>query len=139
MYPLIVLRLQKVLMAGSALLVLLLLLSACTGVAGTGTSGTSTLSGTVVSVNPAQHSAVMKVNGQQVTVTGLTYQQVATLQSQVGKISTLTVTGSGSTVTMSANPTLEPAVTATTGAIALLTLADGVTDATEELATSLNR
>jgi hypothetical protein len=43
-------------------------------------------------------------------------QQVAALQSQVGKIYTLTVTGSGSTVTMSANPTLEPAVTATTGA-----------------------
>jgi hypothetical protein len=97
------------------MLVLLLLLSACTGVAGTGTSGTNTLTGTVASVNPAQHSAVMNVNGQQVTVTGLTDQQVAALQTQVGKIYTLTVTGSGSTVTMSANATLEPAVTATTG------------------------
>jgi ABC-type glycerol-3-phosphate transport system substrate-binding protein len=71
MYQPIVFRIQKLFMAGIAMLVLLLLLSACTGVTGTGTSGTSTLTGTVVSVNPAQHSTVMNVNGQQVTVTGL--------------------------------------------------------------------
>ena len=115
MYQPILLRVQELFMAGMAILVLLLLLSACTGVAGTGTSGTNTLTGTVVSVNPTQHSAVMNVNGQQVTVTGLTDQQVAALQAQVGKIYTLAVTGSGSAVTISANATIEPGATATTG------------------------
>jgi hypothetical protein len=105
------------LLVGSLALVVLLLLAACGSVAGTGTgAGTaSTITGSIVSVNANQHSAVVNVNGQQVTVTGLTDQQVAVLQTQVGKIYTLPITGSGNTVTISATATIEPAQTTPTG------------------------
>ena len=101
------------LLVGIVALIMLLLVSACSGVAGTPAGSTSTITGTVVSVNATQHSAVLNVNGQQVTVTGLTDQQVEALQTQVGKTATLAVTGSGATVTISANATVEPAETAT--------------------------
>lgn len=100
------------LLVGIVALIVLLVVSACTGIAGTTTGSTSTITGTVVSVNATQHSAVLNVNGQQVTVTGLTDQQVAALQTQVGKTTTLAVTGSGATVTISTNATIEPAETA---------------------------
>ena len=84
-------------------LVMIALLAACAG--GSNTAGTTNLTGTVVSVNAAQHSAVLSVNGQQVTVSGLTDQQVAALQTQVGKVYTFQVTGSGNSYTIVPNST----------------------------------
>src|SRR5579863_6114322 len=87
-------------------LVIIALLAACgSNTAGTNTAGTTSLTGTVVSVNAAQHSAVLTVNGQQVTVSGLTDQQVAALQTQVGKVYTFQVTGSGNSYTIVPNST----------------------------------
>ena len=97
-------------------LVMIALLAACGGgsnTAGTNTAGTTSLTGTVVSVNAAQHSAVLTVNGQQVTVSGLTDQQVAALQTQVGKVYTFQVTGSGKSYTIVPNSTLQPSETNT--------------------------
>ena len=94
-------------------LVMIIVVSACTGVSNTGGTTTATITGTVVSVNAAQHSAVLNVNGQQVTVNGLTDQQVATLQAHVGQTYTLQVTGSGNTVTIAPNSTLEASETQT--------------------------
>jgi hypothetical protein len=81
-------------------LMLMALVSACSGVSSTSTGSTTTIKGTIVSVNAPQHSATLNVNGQQVTVSGLTDQQVAQLQSQVGKTYSLQVTGSGNTYTI---------------------------------------
>jgi len=84
---------------------MMILVTACAGVAGT--SG-NTITGAIVSVNTAQHSATLNVNGQQVTVSGLTDQQVTTLQAQVGKTYTLQVTqGSGNSYTINSNTTPE--------------------------------
>ena len=97
-------RFQTILVCVMGLL-MMILVTACTGVAGT--SG-NTITGAIVSVNTAQHSATLNVNGQQVTVSGLTDQQVTTLQAQVGKTYTLQVTqGSGNSYTINSNSTPE--------------------------------
>ena len=84
----------------------MILFTACAGVART--TGATTITGRVVSVNTAQHSAILDVNGQQVTVSGLTDQEVTTLQAQVGKTYTLQVTqSSGTSYTMNPNSTPE--------------------------------
>src|SRR5947209_2170559 len=83
---------------------MMILVTACAGVSGA--NGT-TITGSIVSVNTAQHSAVLNVNGQQVTVSGLTDQEVTTLQTQVGKGYTLQVTQSnGNSYTI--NPNTSP-------------------------------
>jgi hypothetical protein len=82
-------------------LALMVLVTACAGVNSTGS--TTTIKGTLVSVNASQHSATLTVNGQQVTVGGLTDQQVAALQSQVGKTYSLQVSGSGNAYTIVPN------------------------------------
>ena len=84
-------------------LVLMVLVTACSGVGNTGSN--NTITGTIVSVNASQHSAIVNVNGQQVTVGGLTDQQVVALQPQVGKTYTLQVTGSGTSYTIVPNST----------------------------------
>ena len=100
-------------------LALMVLVTACAGVGSTSTGGTITIRGTIVSVNASQHSATVNVNGQQVTVSGLTDQQVTALQPQVGKTYSLQVTGSGNSYTIVPNSTPElsetetPAVNAT--------------------------
>ncbi len=97
-------RFQTILVCVIGLL-MMILVTACAGVAGT--SG-NTITGAIVSVNTAQHSATLNVNGQQVTVSGLTDQQVTTLQAQVGKTYTLQVTqGSGNSYTINSNSTPE--------------------------------
>ncbi len=91
---------------------LMILFTACGG--GNGTGGTSNrITGTIVSVNASQHSAVLNVNGQQVTVNGLTDQEVTSLQTQIGKPYTLQVTGSGNSVNLDPNSTPEPNETTT--------------------------
>ncbi len=97
-------RFQTILVCVIGLL-MMILVTACAGVAGT--SG-NTITGAIVSVNTAQHSATLNVNGQQVTVSGLTDQQVTTLQAQVGKTYTLQVIqGSGNSYTINSNSTPE--------------------------------
>jgi len=85
----------------------MMLFSACQGFAIPGTNGTSgsmTVTGQLQSVNAPAHSATLSVNGQQVSVNGLTDQQVALLQSQQGKTFTIQVTQNGTnTYTISAN------------------------------------
>jgi len=97
-------RFQTILVCVIGLL-MMILVTACAGVPGT--SG-NTITGAIVSVNTAQHSATLNVNGQQVTVSGLTDQQVTTLQAQVGKTYTIQVTqGSGNSYTINSNSTPE--------------------------------
>ena len=97
-------RFQTILVCVIGLL-MMILVTACAGVPGT--SG-NTITGAIVSVNAAQHSATLNVNGQQVTVSGLTDQQVTTLQAQVGKTYTIQVTqGSGNSYTINSNSTPE--------------------------------
>lgn len=80
-------------------LFIMVLISACSGVATTTANGasTSTITGSIQSVNQSAHSVTLNVNGQQVTVSGLSDQQVATLQSQVGKVYSIQATQNGST------------------------------------------
>jgi hypothetical protein len=69
-------------------LFIMMLFTACAGVATTtNANGTTTtiINGTIVSVNASAHSATLNVGDQQVTVSGLTDQQVAPLQANQGK------------------------------------------------------
>ncbi len=94
-------------------LVLMVMVTACAGVGSPSTGGTITIKGTIVSVNASQHSATLNVNGQQATVSGLTDQQVTALQTQVGKVYSLQVTGSGNAYTIVSNST--PVLSETSG------------------------
>ena len=102
-------RFQSILVCGIGFL-MVIVFTACAGVASTTgtTPGATTITGRVVSVNTAQHSAILSANGQQVTVSGLTDQEVTTLQAQVGKTYTLQVIqSSGNSYTMNPNSTPE--------------------------------
>ncbi|GAC1425439.1 MAG: hypothetical protein PVS3B3_32090 [Ktedonobacteraceae bacterium] len=69
---------------GVCSIAILLLFSACSGVASsTGTGGT--IVGKIQSISAVNHSVVVNVNGQNITVSNLTDQQIAGLQTQVGK------------------------------------------------------
>jgi len=82
-------KVVKQIVVGIAALVLMVLFSACAGV---GTPGTTSFSGSIVSVSAQNHSVTLSVNGQSETIKGLTDQEVNLLQSQVGKVYTLQVT-----------------------------------------------
>ena len=90
-------------------LLLMLLFTACAGVSSSNSTGSQStkITGTIVSVNPAQHTAVLNVNGQQITINGLTDQEAQTLLTQVGKVATVQVNGTGNSVTIDPNSTLE--------------------------------
>jgi hypothetical protein len=67
-------------------LLMLVLVSACTGVTQNPSGGTSvTIVGKVQSVDAKNHTVTLNVNGQVITISNLTDQQVALLQNQVGK------------------------------------------------------
>ena len=92
-------------------LFVLVLFSACAGVPGgttgagsTGTGATN-ITGTVVSVNAQQGSVTINVNGQQITINGLSAQQLNALQSQINKTFTIQVTQSGNTYTIASGTT----------------------------------
>ncbi len=51
-----------------------------------------TLTGQVLSVDPVNHSVILSFNGQRITINGLTNDQVAFLQSQVGRVYSIQVT-----------------------------------------------
>jgi len=88
-------------------LILLVLLTACAGV---GTNGAITsITGTISKVDPASHSMTLTVSGQNYTISGLSDQEIQTLQTQVGKTYTVHVTqnSDGSfSLTIGTNPTL---------------------------------
>ncbi|HYT28614.1 MAG TPA: DUF5666 domain-containing protein [Ktedonobacteraceae bacterium] len=72
-----------------AVLVVMILFSACAGV---GSNGQSTLSGSIVSVNASTHTVVLNVNGQQDTITNVPDNVIQLLQGQVGKMYGVQVT-----------------------------------------------
>ncbi len=103
-------RIQTVVL-GIVGLVLMLLFSACSGVTGNGGPGsTYSITGQIQQISTASHSVTLTVNGQSLTITGLTDQEVAALQSQVGKTYTISATqNSDGSYTISSNST--PVVT----------------------------
>jgi len=73
---------------GIGSLFMMMMFTACQGLAIPGTngpSGSATLTGQVQSVNAPTHSATFNVNGQQITINGLTDQQISLLRSQQSK------------------------------------------------------
>lgn len=99
----------RLLVASVCCLFIMVLFTACSGtlVGSAGPNGSAQITGSVVSVNPQTHSVVLNVNGQQVTVSGLTDAQVQALQTQVGKQYTVQVTPAG-TSTYSINAGTDP-------------------------------
>src|SRR5258706_4767805 len=77
---------------GIAILALMALFTACAGVGTNGSNGNLTVSGSVVSVNPQNHSVTLNINGQQQTISGLTDQEISLLQGQTGKMYSIQVT-----------------------------------------------
>src|SRR5579864_7398749 len=84
-------KVVKQFVVGIAAFVVMVLFTACAGV-GTTPGGTTTFSGSVVSVNAQNHSVTLNVNGQNQTISGLTDQEIALLQNQVGKVYAIQVT-----------------------------------------------
>ena len=72
-----------------AILAVMVLFSACSGL---GSGQQTTLSGSIVSVNASTGTVVINVNGQQDTIKNVPANVIQLLQSQVGKIYTITVT-----------------------------------------------
>jgi hypothetical protein len=70
-------------------LILLLLLAACAGVGSNGTI--NSITGTIAGVDAAHHAITLNVNGQTYTISGLSDQEIQSLQSQIGKPYTLHV------------------------------------------------
>src|SRR5258708_4617854 len=83
-------KVVKQIVVSIAAFVVMVLFTACAGV-GT-TPGGTTFSGSVVSVNAQSHSVTLSVNGQNQTISGLTDQEIALLQNQVGKVYAIQVT-----------------------------------------------
>jgi hypothetical protein len=84
-------KVVKQFVVGIAAFVVMVLFTACAGV-GTTPGGTTTFSGSVVSVNAQNHSVTLNVNGQNQTISGLSDQEIALLQNQVGKMYAIQVT-----------------------------------------------
>lgn len=106
----------KQLVVGVAALVLMIMFTACAGVGTTGSNGLTnlTFSGSVVSVNTANHSVTLNVNGQTKTINNIPDNVISNLQNQVGKFYAIQVTQnsdgsysiqSGTNVTPEANET----------------------------------
>ena len=73
---------------GIAVLVVMILFSACAGVGSNGVS----LSGSVVSVDSANHTVTLSVNGQNTTIKNIPDNVITLLQGQVGKVYSFQVT-----------------------------------------------
>ncbi len=89
---------------GGAVLVMMILFSACAGV------GSQSLSGSIVSVNAATHTVVLDVNGQNETISSVPANVITLLQGEVGKNYNVQVTtnSDGSfSIVGGTNPTLE--------------------------------
>jgi hypothetical protein len=106
----------KKMVVGIAALVLMIMFTACAGVGATNSNGLTnlTFSGSVVSVDAANHSVTLNVNGQTKTINNIPDNVISNLQNQVGKFYTILVTQnsdgsysieSGTNVTPEANET----------------------------------
>jgi hypothetical protein len=109
-------KVVKQIVVSIAALVLMIMFTACAGVGTTTSNGVTnlTLSGSVVSVNPTNHSVTLNVNGQTKTISGIPDNAISNLQSQIGKFYSIQVTQnsdgsysieSGTNVTPEANET----------------------------------
>ncbi len=74
---------------GMAVLVVMVLFTACAGV---GTNGQTTLSGSIVSVDLQHNTLTLNVNGQTKTIDNVPTAVLQALQGQVGKMYSITVT-----------------------------------------------
>ncbi|MGZ3610763.1 MAG: hypothetical protein ACXVBU_11945 [Ktedonobacteraceae bacterium] len=115
----------KQLIVGVATLVLMIMFTACAGVGTTGSNGQTnlTFSGSVVSVDTANHSVTLNVNGQTKTINNIPDNVISNLQNQVGKFYAIQVTQnsdgsysiqSGTNVTPEANETPDTNQTSST-------------------------
>jgi hypothetical protein len=84
-------------------------MTACAGVGGLNGTSINSITGTISKVDAANHSITLNVNGQNYTISGLSDQDIQTMQAQVGKTYTVHVTqnSDGSfSITLGTNPTL---------------------------------
>ncbi len=92
---------------GIAVLVVMVLFSACAGVGSNGVS----LSGSVVSVDSTNHTVTLSVNGQNTTIKNVPDNVITLLQSQVGKVYSFQVTqNSDGSYTIETGPNGTPEV-----------------------------
>ncbi len=82
-------KMFRLIIVGIAAIVLMVLISACGGLS---SNGNGQVSGSVSSVDMVNHSVTLNGNGQSITIKGLTDQQLAVLQGQVGHTYTIQVT-----------------------------------------------
>ena len=84
----------KKMVVGIAALVLMIMFTACAGVASPNSNGLTnlTFSGSVVSVDAANHTVTLNVNGQTKTINNIPDSAISNLQSQIGKFYTIQVT-----------------------------------------------
>src|SRR6516165_4924889 len=87
-------KVVKQIVVGIAAVVLMIMFTACAGVGTTNSNGLTnlTFSGSVVSVNPANHSVTLNVNGQTKTINNIPDNIMSNLQNQVGKFYAIQVT-----------------------------------------------
>ena len=102
--------------------VLMIMFTACAGVNGTGigTGSTVSVTGSVQSVDTTNDTVTLSVQGQSITIKGLTSAQVAAIQPQVGKVYTITATqnSDGSySITNGSNPVNDDSTTGVTQGI----------------------
>lgn len=109
-------KVVKQMVVGIAALVVMIMFTACAGVGTTSSNGSTnlTVSGSVVSVDTANHSVTLNVNGQTRTINNIPDNVMSNLQNQVGKFYAIQVTQnsdgsysieSGTNVTPEANET----------------------------------
>jgi hypothetical protein len=87
-------KVVKQIVVGIAALVLMIMFTACAGVGTTTSNGLTnlTLSGSVVSVDPTNHTVTLSVNGQTRTIKNIPDNVISNLQGQVGKLYSIQVT-----------------------------------------------
>lgn len=107
---------------GIAALMMVLLMSACSGLAGIGnsTGNSVTITGKITAVDAQHGSVTLDVNGQNYTISGLNATQVSELQGQVGKTYQIsatqnsdgnyTVTVGNNSINVETNPSATPGV-----------------------------
>ena len=106
----------KQMVVGIAAIVVMIMFTACAGVGASSSNGLTnlTFSGSVVSVDSANHSVTLNVNGQTKTINNIPDNVISNLQNQVGKFYSIQVTQnsdgtysieSGTNVTPEANET----------------------------------
>jgi len=109
-------KVVKQIVVGIAALVLMIMFTACAGVGTTNSNGLTnlTFSGSVVSVDTANHSVTLNVNGQTKTIKNIPDNVMSNLQNQIGKFYSIQVNQnsdgtysieSGTNVTPEANET----------------------------------